>query len=93
MVWKNNNTSVRNRYVVGTNLQSLEILTDYSKLVNRYWLVGGSVSGVTYKRSISDATSIANTASDNAAAGAADAIKLKTAVLTTTGKGPPKPAP
>jgi len=48
--WRNESTAIRKRFIVGDNVEMLERKVDYDKLVNRAYLVGGTVSGSKYKR-------------------------------------------
>ncbi len=58
--WRTESATVNNKFIVGFNIDSLERETDYGKLVNKYYLVGGTVSGSKYKRTAEDATSQSN---------------------------------
>ena len=48
--WKVESSTIRKRFIVGDNVEMLERKVDYDKLVNRAYLVGGTVSGSKYKR-------------------------------------------
>jgi hypothetical protein len=48
--WRTEDETVRHKFFVGDNIVSLERGVDWSKLVNRIYLIGGDVAGTAYKK-------------------------------------------
>lgn len=48
--WKTESSEIRKKFIVGDNVEMLERKVDYDKLVNKAYLVGGTVSGSKYRR-------------------------------------------
>lgn len=48
--WRTESTAIRYKFFVGNNITMLERKVDYDKLVNKAYLVGGTVAGVKYKQ-------------------------------------------
>ena len=55
--WKVESSTIRKRFIVGDNVEMLERKVDYDKLVNRAYLVGGTVAGSKYKRTLENTDS------------------------------------
>jgi len=48
--WRTESTVIRHKFFVGNNVSMLERKVKWDELVNKYYLVGGDVAGVKYKR-------------------------------------------
>lgn len=48
--WRTESITIRKKFIVGDNVEMLERKVDYDKLVNKAYLVGGTVAGSKYRR-------------------------------------------
>jgi len=55
--WRTESETIRKRFIVGDNVEMLERKVDYDKLVNKAYLVGGTVEGAKYKRTLENTDS------------------------------------
>lgn len=55
--WRAEGTSIRKRFFIANNVETFERKINFDTLVNRAYLVGGTVAGVKYKRTIENTDS------------------------------------
>ncbi len=55
--WRDEGTSVSQKFIVGDNIKVLQRKIDYSKIINKYYLEGKQTAGVPYTRSGENASS------------------------------------
>ena len=58
--WRDDSTTLNNKFFVGANVEILERRTNYNSLINKIYLEGGDVAGTIYTRSGEDTDSQSN---------------------------------